>query len=33
MHLKQRYDYIYMFIIPNLAKETFWEYKALTSET
>lgn len=28
MNLKEGYGYIYMFIILNPAKETFWKYKA-----
>ena len=33
MKLEERYGYIYMFIILNLAKKTSREYKALLPET
>ena len=29
MNFEEKYDYIYVFMILNLTKEAFWEYKAL----
>lgn len=33
MNFEEKHDYIYVFMIPNLTEEAFWEYKALVPKT